>query len=67
MALMHGGKIAFYRGDVKVIIDDVKMARPNGFCSVPRLLNRVHDKVGSHHLTSNLPIMVTKVKPKRDH
>ncbi|XP_030834973.1 long-chain-fatty-acid--CoA ligase 1 isoform X1 [Strongylocentrotus purpuratus] len=45
MMLMHGGKIAFYRGDVKVIIDDVKMARPSGFCSVPRLLNRVHDKV----------------------
>lgn len=45
MMLMHGGKVAFYRGDVKVIIDDVKMAKPSGFCSVPRLLNRVHDKV----------------------
>ena len=46
MMTMHGGQIAFYRGDVKKILEDVKMTRPTGFPSVPRLLNRVYDKVG---------------------
>ncbi|XP_071498607.1 long-chain-fatty-acid--CoA ligase 1-like [Diadema antillarum] len=45
MMMMHGGKTAYYRGDVKAIIDDIKMACPSGFCSVPRLLNRVHDRI----------------------
>ncbi|XP_072050798.1 long-chain-fatty-acid--CoA ligase 6-like [Amphiura filiformis] len=45
MMTMHGGQIAFYRGDVKKILDDVRMTHPTGFPSVPRLLNRVYDKV----------------------
>ena len=45
LVIMHGGGVAFYRGDVKKILDDVKMTRPTAFPSVPRLLNRVYDKV----------------------
>ena len=45
MLLMSGGKIGFYRGDVKLLIEDIKALRPTMFVSVPRLLNRVYDKV----------------------
>lgn len=42
---MHGGRIAYYRGDVKLIMEDLANVKPMGFPSVPRLLNRVYDKV----------------------
>ncbi|XP_071953452.1 long-chain-fatty-acid--CoA ligase 5-like [Antedon mediterranea] len=45
MLLMHGGKIGFYSGDVKTIINDLQAIKPHGFPSVPRLLNRVYDKI----------------------
>ena len=46
MLLQDGGKIGFYRGDVKLLIEDIQALRPTVFVSVPRLLNRVYDKVG---------------------
>ncbi|XP_033096900.1 long-chain-fatty-acid--CoA ligase 1-like [Anneissia japonica] len=45
MLLMHGGRIAFYSGDIKAIMKDLQAIKPDGFPSVPRLLNRVYDKV----------------------
>ncbi|KAJ8022903.1 Long-chain-fatty-acid--CoA ligase 1 [Holothuria leucospilota] len=45
LVTMHGGRIAYYRGDVKLIMDDLANVKPMGFPSVPRLLNRVYDKV----------------------
>ncbi|EDV21206.1 uncharacterized protein TRIADDRAFT_50825 [Trichoplax adhaerens] len=41
----EGSQVAFYRGDVKLLMDDLKCARPTVFPCVPRLLNRIYDKV----------------------
>lgn len=40
-----GGKIGFYQGDIKKLIDDMKEIKPTIFCTVPRLLNRVYARV----------------------
>lgn len=40
-----GGRIGFFQGDVKLLMDDIKELQPTVFPSVPRLLNRVYDKV----------------------
>ncbi len=42
---MNGGHIGFYRGDVKELMDDIRELKPTIFVSVPRLLNKVYDKV----------------------
>ncbi|XP_004365642.2 acyl-CoA synthetase long-chain [Capsaspora owczarzaki ATCC 30864] len=40
-----GAQIGFFRGDVKLLVEDIAALRPTIFCSVPRLLNRIYDKV----------------------
>ena len=45
LLFMCGARIGFYRGDVKELIDDIQALKPTIFVSVPRLLNRVYDKV----------------------
>ena len=40
-----GAKVGFFRGDVKQLVEDIQALRPTVFVSVPRLLNRVYDKV----------------------
>lgn len=40
-----GAKLGFYQGDVLKIMDDVALLRPTLFVAVPRLLNRIYDKV----------------------
>jgi hypothetical protein len=53
-----GGAIGFYSGDVQRLLDDISTLRPTIFASVPRLWNRIYDKVGDlccltlhqHHL-----------------
>ena len=42
---MGGAKIGFFRGDVKTLVNDIMELKPTIFMSVPRLLNRVYDKV----------------------
>ncbi|XP_076074445.1 long-chain-fatty-acid--CoA ligase 1-like isoform X4 [Mytilus galloprovincialis] len=42
---MSGGRIGFFQGDVKLLMDDIKELSPTLFPSVPRLLNRFYDKV----------------------
>lgn len=46
----HGAKVGFYQGDISLLMDDIKTLKPTFFPVVPRLLNRIYDKV------SNLPI-----------
>jgi long-chain acyl-CoA synthetase len=41
----HGSSIGFYRGDTKLLLDDIRELKPTIFIVVPRLLNRVYDKV----------------------
>ena len=47
MMFMCGAKAGFYQGDVKLLIEDIKELKPTIFVTVPRLLNRVYDKVCS--------------------
>ncbi|MBN3297188.1 ACSL5 ligase, partial [Amia calva] len=42
-----GAKVGFFQGDIKLLPDDMKALRPTVFPVVPRLLNRVYDKVQS--------------------
>ena len=43
--LSVGGQIGFFSGNVHKITDDLKVLRPTIFPSVPRLLNKVYEKV----------------------
>ncbi|XP_077865938.1 long-chain-fatty-acid--CoA ligase 5-like [Saccoglossus kowalevskii] len=45
IAMSHGAKIGFYQGDIRKLMDDSKSVQPLAFPSVPRLFNRIHDKV----------------------
>ncbi len=42
---MSGSRIGFFRGDIKTLADDIQELKPTIFISVPRLLNRIYDKV----------------------
>ena len=42
-----GGRVGFFQGDIKLLPDDMKHLQPTIFPVVPRLLNRVYDKVSS--------------------
>ncbi|KAI9336701.1 hypothetical protein BDR26DRAFT_864401, partial [Obelidium mucronatum] len=48
-----GGSVGFYRGDVSLLIEDIGTLKPTIFCSVPRLLNRIHDKIVKQATTSS--------------
>lgn len=40
-----GGQIGFYSGDVLKLTADMQILKPTIFASVPRLLNKVYDKI----------------------
>ncbi|KAM6091744.1 long-chain-fatty-acid--CoA ligase 5 isoform 1-T2 [Theristicus caerulescens] len=42
-----GAKVGFFQGDIKLLTDDMKALKPTVFPVVPRLLNRVYDKIQS--------------------
>ncbi|ODM95370.1 Long-chain-fatty-acid--CoA ligase 1 [Orchesella cincta] len=42
---MQGGSVGFFRGDIRELMDDMKVLKPTLTPAVPRLLNRIHDKV----------------------
>lgn len=42
---MQGAAIGFYQGDTLKIMEDLKELRPTLFPSVPRLFNRIYDKI----------------------
>ncbi|KAM4526041.1 long-chain-fatty-acid--CoA ligase 5 isoform 1-T1 [Fundulus diaphanus] len=42
-----GAKVGFFQGDVRLLPDDMKTLQPTIFPAVPRLLNRIYDKVQS--------------------
>ncbi|PSC75938.1 acetyl-synthetase [Micractinium conductrix] len=47
LALCVGGHIGYWRGNVKLLMDDVTALRPTLFIAVPRILERVEDGVRS--------------------
>ncbi|XP_038661592.1 long-chain-fatty-acid--CoA ligase 1a isoform X1 [Scyliorhinus canicula] len=47
VVLCHGARIGFFQGDIRLLMDDIKVLQPTIFPVVPRLLNRMYDKVHS--------------------
>ncbi|KAJ6830067.1 long chain acyl-CoA synthetase 4-like [Iris pallida] len=51
MFIFRGASIGFWRGDVKLLIEDIKELKPTIFCAVPRVLDRIYtglkDKISS--------------------
>jgi long-chain acyl-CoA synthetase len=43
--LMAGARMGFYQGDTLKILEDIQELRPTIFCSVPRLYNRIYEKI----------------------
>uniref|UniRef100_UPI00398EF634 long-chain-fatty-acid--CoA ligase 5 isoform X3 n=1 Tax=Pristiophorus japonicus TaxID=55135 RepID=UPI00398EF634 len=42
-----GSRVGFFQGDIRLLADDMKTLQPTFFPVVPRLLNRIYDKVQS--------------------
>ncbi|KAM6557704.1 hypothetical protein CsatB_004723 [Cannabis sativa] len=40
--ILHGASIGFWRGDVKLLLEDIGELKPTIFCAVPRVLDRVY-------------------------
>ncbi|GAA0151961.1 ligase [Lithospermum erythrorhizon] len=40
--IIHGASIGFWRGDVKLLVEDLAELKPTIFCAVPRVLERIH-------------------------
>uniref|UniRef100_A0A2K6G9I4 Long-chain-fatty-acid--CoA ligase n=1 Tax=Propithecus coquereli TaxID=379532 RepID=A0A2K6G9I4_PROCO len=49
----HGGRVGFFQGDIRLLSDDMQALRPTIFPVVPRLLNRMYDKIFSR---ANTPL-----------
>ncbi|MGH0147672.1 UNVERIFIED_CONTAM: hypothetical protein FKN15_045170 [Acipenser sinensis] len=45
LLLCHGARIGFFQGDIRLLMDDLKMLQPTVFPVVPRLLNRMFDRI----------------------
>ncbi|XP_034946789.1 long-chain-fatty-acid--CoA ligase 1 isoform X2 [Chelonus insularis] len=53
-----GGSVGFYGGDIKKLSDDMKALRPTVMPAVPRLLNRLYDRVQAELQSSFFKRMV---------
>ncbi|KAK8692855.1 hypothetical protein V6N13_070460 [Hibiscus sabdariffa] len=40
--ISHGASIGFWRGDVKLLLEDLGELKPTIFCAVPRVLDRIY-------------------------
>uniref|UniRef100_A0A452IXP7 long-chain-fatty-acid--CoA ligase n=1 Tax=Gopherus agassizii TaxID=38772 RepID=A0A452IXP7_9SAUR len=49
LAIMYssGARVGFFQGDIRLLTDDMKTLKPTVFPTVPRLLNRISDKIQS--------------------
>ncbi|XP_018115415.1 acyl-CoA synthetase long chain family member 1 protein L homeolog isoform X2 [Xenopus laevis] len=45
VVLCHGARIGFFQGDIRLLMDDLKALQPTIFPVVPRLLNRMFDRI----------------------
>jgi long-chain acyl-CoA synthetase len=43
--VQFGVPVAFYRGDVTLLFEDIAEIKPTLFCSVPRLFNRIYSAI----------------------
>jgi long-chain acyl-CoA synthetase len=61
-ALKNGCKIGFYRGDAALLVEDLTVLKPTIFPSVPRLYNRIYDKIMGSAVHSGSFIKATLFK-----
>lgn len=54
MLFTYGGKVGFFGGNVRNILDDLQTLKPTIFISVPRVLNRVYDRVTKQVSSSSI-------------
>lgn len=41
--ILHcGGSIGYWRGNIKLLVDDIDALKPTFFCGVPRVLERIY-------------------------
>lgn len=52
--MMSGARIGYFSGDIKRLLEDCKELQPTIFSAVPRLLNRIYDRVTSGVANSKL-------------
>ncbi|CAM4618222.1 unnamed protein product [Leuciscus chuanchicus] len=45
MILVHGARIGYFQGDIRFLMDDLTTLKPTVFPVVPRLLNRMFDRI----------------------
>lgn len=48
-------QVGFYRGDVLLLLEDIEELQPTLFTSVPRLYNRIYDKVSIDDVMTHVP------------
>ena len=64
LQLSHlGGSLGFYSGNVQELLEDVAELKPHIFVSVPRLWNRIYDKVGANRAAA-APFAATRLYPR---
>ncbi|XP_077515894.1 long-chain-fatty-acid--CoA ligase 5-like isoform X2 [Amblyomma americanum] len=65
--LMRGATLGFYRGNVQLLLDDMKAIKPINLPMVPRLLNRIYYKIHSelHKSAIKMAIFKFALKQKR--
>lgn len=55
--IFHAAQIGFWRGDVKLLVEDIGELKPTIFCAVPRVLDRIYSgltqKISSGGLIKN--------------
>uniref|UniRef100_A0A7N8Y0S8 Long-chain-fatty-acid--CoA ligase n=1 Tax=Mastacembelus armatus TaxID=205130 RepID=A0A7N8Y0S8_9TELE len=60
--VLHGARIGFFQGDIRFLSDDLTTLRPTVFPVVPRLLNRMYDKVACVFLRKEAEMMKGTVR-----
>lgn len=58
----YGARVGFYQGDISLLMDDIKTLKPTFFPVVPRLLNRIYDKVSKRITRSSFSFTRCKVQ-----
>nr|XP_042139938.1 long-chain-fatty-acid--CoA ligase 6 isoform X1 [Peromyscus maniculatus bairdii] len=60
----HGGRVGFFQGDIRLLSEDMKALHPTIFPVVPRLLNRMYDKI-FHQADTSLKRWLLEFAAKR--